>query len=71
MDFEATIRWADAFILMYSVTDKCSFDECARLQFLIGYNKRRRKNIVNLLYILKLLVLIQAVKAGQILARLP
>lgn len=28
---------------MYSVTDKCSFDECNRLKFLINYNKRRRK----------------------------
>lgn len=28
---------------MYSVTDKCSFDDCNRLKFLINYNKRRRK----------------------------
>ncbi|XP_017774161.1 PREDICTED: ras-related and estrogen-regulated growth inhibitor [Nicrophorus vespilloides] len=41
--FEANIRWAEAFILMYSVTDKCSFDECYRLKFLINYNKRRRR----------------------------
>ncbi|XP_055920994.1 ras-related and estrogen-regulated growth inhibitor isoform X2 [Eupeodes corollae] len=41
--FESNIRWADAFILTYSVTDKCSFDECNRLKFLINYNKRRRK----------------------------
>ncbi|KAF4523640.1 hypothetical protein B566_EDAN010149 [Ephemera danica] len=40
---EANIRWAEAFILMYSVTDKCSFDECNRLKFLINYNKRRRR----------------------------
>ncbi|XP_037960101.1 ras-related and estrogen-regulated growth inhibitor [Teleopsis dalmanni] len=40
---ESNIRWADAFILIYSVTDKCSFDECNRLKFLINYNKRRRK----------------------------
>lgn len=40
---EANIRWAEAFILMYSVTDKCSFDECYRLKFLINYNKRRRR----------------------------
>lgn len=40
---DANIRWADAFILMYSVTDKCSFDECNRLKFLINYVKRRRK----------------------------
>lgn len=40
---ESNIRWADAFILVYSITDKCSFDECSRLKFLINYNKRRRK----------------------------
>ncbi|KAI5703606.1 hypothetical protein M8J75_013864 [Diaphorina citri] len=40
---ETNIRWAEAFILMYSVTDKCSFDECNRLKFLINYNKRRRR----------------------------
>lgn len=28
---------------MYSVTDKCSFDECYRLKFLINYNKKRRR----------------------------
>jgi len=44
-DLEDQIRWADAFILMYSVTDKCSFDECCRLKFLIGYNKRRRRHL--------------------------
>ncbi|ERL86260.1 hypothetical protein D910_03670, partial [Dendroctonus ponderosae] len=40
---EANIRWAEAFILMYSVTDKCSFDECYRLKFLINYNKRKKR----------------------------
>ncbi|XP_053692637.1 ras-related and estrogen-regulated growth inhibitor [Sabethes cyaneus] len=40
---ETHIRSADAFILMYSVADKCSFDECNRLKFLINYNKRRRR----------------------------
>lgn len=40
---EKNIQGADAFILMYSVTDKCSFDDCNRLKFLINYNKRRRK----------------------------
>lgn len=42
-NLETNIRWAEAFILIYSVTDKCSFDECNRLKFLINYNKRRRK----------------------------
>ncbi|CAH0721688.1 unnamed protein product, partial [Brenthis ino] len=42
-NLESNIRWAEAFILMYSVTDKCSFDECHRLKFLINYNKRRRR----------------------------
>lgn len=40
---EGNIRWADAFILVYSITDKCSFEEVNRLKFLINYNKRRRK----------------------------
>ncbi|XP_050394890.1 ras-related and estrogen-regulated growth inhibitor-like [Patella vulgata] len=40
---EENIRWADAFILMYSVTDTCSFNECCRLKFLINsYCKKRR-----------------------------
>ncbi|XP_041973381.1 ras-related and estrogen-regulated growth inhibitor [Aricia agestis] len=42
-NLESNIRWAEAFILMYSVTDKCSFDEVHRLKFLITYNKRRRR----------------------------
>ncbi|XP_066251075.1 ras-related and estrogen-regulated growth inhibitor isoform X1 [Euwallacea similis] len=43
LGLEANIRWAEAFILMYSVTDKCSFDECYRLKFLINYNKRKKR----------------------------
>lgn len=42
-DLDTQLKWADAFILVYSVTDKCSFDECNRLKFLINYHKRRRK----------------------------
>lgn len=45
---EKNIHEADAFILMYSVTDKCSFDDCNRLRFLINYNnKRRRRSIIS------------------------
>ncbi|XP_037047591.1 ras-related and estrogen-regulated growth inhibitor isoform X2 [Bradysia coprophila] len=40
---EADLKRADAFILMYSVTDKCSFDDTNRLKFLITYAKRRKK----------------------------
>lgn len=40
---EADLRRADAFIIMYSVTDKCSFDDTSRLKFLITYAKRRKK----------------------------
>lgn len=46
-NLEISIRWADAYILVYSVTDKCSFDECNRLRFLLNYNKRRRKLVTN------------------------
>uniref|UniRef100_T1JBH0 small monomeric GTPase n=1 Tax=Strigamia maritima TaxID=126957 RepID=T1JBH0_STRMM len=47
VQLETNIRWAEAFILMYSVTDKCSFDECNRLRFLISYNKRRRRGLAS------------------------
>ncbi|XP_078000319.1 ras-related and estrogen-regulated growth inhibitor-like [Glandiceps talaboti] len=33
---ESQIKWADAFIIVYSVTDKCSFDEVLRMKFLIN-----------------------------------
>lgn len=43
---DENIKWADAFILIYSVTDECSFSECARLKFLINsYAKRQRKSV--------------------------
>ncbi|KAL3883776.1 hypothetical protein ACJMK2_030007 [Sinanodonta woodiana] len=38
---EVNIKWADAYILMYAVTDRCSFNECSRLRLLISsYSKR-------------------------------
>uniref|UniRef100_A0A2C9JZS3 small monomeric GTPase n=1 Tax=Biomphalaria glabrata TaxID=6526 RepID=A0A2C9JZS3_BIOGL len=38
------IRWADAIILVYDVTDRCSFNECSRLKFLTNaLSKRARK----------------------------
>nr|KAG5705061.1 hypothetical protein BaRGS_018791 [Batillaria attramentaria] len=41
---EENIRWADAYILLYSVADRCSLNECLRLKFLINaYGKRNRK----------------------------
>ncbi|KAK7089888.1 hypothetical protein V1264_024432 [Littorina saxatilis] len=41
---EESIRWADAYILLYSVADRCSLNECLRLKFLVNaYGKRNRK----------------------------
>ncbi|XP_064594621.1 ras-related and estrogen-regulated growth inhibitor-like [Liolophura sinensis] len=41
---EEKIRWADAFLLIYSVTDRLSFDECVRLKLLItSYAKKNRR----------------------------
>ncbi|XP_076466874.1 ras-related and estrogen-regulated growth inhibitor-like [Babylonia areolata] len=41
---EESIRWADAYILLYSVADRCSLNECLRLKVLINaYGKRSRK----------------------------
>lgn len=40
---EKHIQHADAFIIMYSVTDQCSFDDCNRLRFLINYNSKQRR----------------------------
>ncbi|XP_005103096.1 ras-related and estrogen-regulated growth inhibitor [Aplysia californica] len=37
------IRWADAIVLMYDVTDRCSFIECSRLKFLINAHSRRSR----------------------------
>lgn len=40
---EMNIRWAEVFILVYSVIDKVSFDDIHRLKFLIRFYKRRKK----------------------------
>ncbi|KAG7473624.1 hypothetical protein MATL_G00097830 [Megalops atlanticus] len=34
---EEKIKWGDGFIIVYSVTDRCSFDEVMRLCFLINH----------------------------------
>ncbi|XP_062327333.1 ras-related and estrogen-regulated growth inhibitor-like isoform X1 [Osmerus eperlanus] len=34
---EEKIRWGDAFLIVYSVTDRCSFDEVMRLCFLVNH----------------------------------
>ncbi|XP_012280113.1 ras-related and estrogen-regulated growth inhibitor [Orussus abietinus] len=40
---EPKLRWADAIILVYSVTDRVSFEETSRLRFLVSHAKRGRK----------------------------
>ncbi|XP_069764721.1 ras-related and estrogen-regulated growth inhibitor-like isoform X2 [Narcine bancroftii] len=37
MLIEEKIKWAEGFIIVYSVTDRCSFDEVLRLRFLISH----------------------------------
>ncbi|KAG9266506.1 ras-related and estrogen-regulated growth inhibitor [Astyanax mexicanus] len=34
---EEKIKWGDGFIIVYSVTDRCSFDEVMRLCFLVNH----------------------------------
>uniref|UniRef100_A0A4W3GN02 small monomeric GTPase n=1 Tax=Callorhinchus milii TaxID=7868 RepID=A0A4W3GN02_CALMI len=37
MLIEEKIKWAEGFVIVYSVTDRCSFDEVVRLRFLINH----------------------------------
>ncbi|PIK40813.1 putative ras-related and estrogen-regulated growth inhibitor [Apostichopus japonicus] len=37
---EEKLKWADAFIIVYSITDRCSFEEVMRLTFLCCRAKR-------------------------------
>ncbi|XP_015605582.1 ras-related and estrogen-regulated growth inhibitor [Cephus cinctus] len=40
---EPKLRWADAILLVYSVSDRVSFDETSRLRFLVSHARRGRK----------------------------
>ena len=45
---EDNIKWADAYVLLYDVTDRCSFDECTRLKFLINiHGNRKSRKVTN------------------------
>ncbi|CAH1791146.1 unnamed protein product [Owenia fusiformis] len=44
LHLDGNLKWADGFILIYDVTDRCSFDECTRLKFLINRAKKGRKS---------------------------
>ncbi|KAG9333459.1 hypothetical protein JZ751_011527 [Albula glossodonta] len=37
---ESSIRWGDGFLLMYSITDRCSFESISRLKRLIDHSKQ-------------------------------
>ncbi|WAR06832.1 RERG-like protein [Mya arenaria] len=41
---ESNIKWADAFVLVYAVTDRCSFNECSRLKVLISSIPKKTKS---------------------------
>ncbi|XP_062869296.1 ras-related and estrogen-regulated growth inhibitor-like [Trichomycterus rosablanca] len=41
---EEKIKWADGFVVVYSVTDRCSFDEVMRLCFLVNHIHSRRSS---------------------------
>ncbi|XP_076761743.1 ras-related and estrogen-regulated growth inhibitor [Xylocopa sonorina] len=40
---ELKLRWADAIVLVYSVSDRVSFDETSRLRFLVSHARKTRK----------------------------
>ena len=44
LSVEEYIKWADAFVLMFSTTDACSFTECTRLRFLISCAKKNKSS---------------------------
>ncbi|NXE56390.1 RERG inhibitor, partial [Dromaius novaehollandiae] len=37
LQIEEKIKWGDGFAVVYSVTDRCSFDEVVRLCFLVNH----------------------------------
>lgn len=42
---ESRLRWADAVLLVYSVTDRVSFDETWRLRFLLNQARKSSKKL--------------------------
>ncbi|XP_034188108.1 ras-related and estrogen-regulated growth inhibitor [Osmia lignaria lignaria] len=40
---ELKLRWADVIILVYSVSDRVSFDETSRLRFLVSHARKTRR----------------------------
>ncbi|OWA52941.1 putative Ras-like protein family member 11B [Hypsibius exemplaris] len=44
VDLKDQINWADAFVIMYSVTDERSFCEVDRLKFLISHMRKGKSN---------------------------
>ncbi|XP_064627890.1 ras-related and estrogen-regulated growth inhibitor-like [Lineus longissimus] len=42
---QENIRWADAYVLVYSTTDSQSFEECMRFKFLINHFSTRKFNL--------------------------
>ncbi|XP_043923236.1 ras-related and estrogen-regulated growth inhibitor-like [Protopterus annectens] len=45
LQIEEKIKWGDGFLIVYSVTDRCSFDEVMRLCFLVNHIHSNSKKV--------------------------
>ncbi|XP_068116841.1 ras-related and estrogen-regulated growth inhibitor-like isoform X2 [Hyperolius riggenbachi] len=49
LQLQEKIKWGDSFVVVYSVTDRCSFDEVMRLCFLVNHiHSANKKGVTEL-----------------------